>query len=170
MTRHHEAKLERLSLSTGPTWTSFERLRIAGSKAPLTIKANTTGCLVTKTSQYRILHEADFQRLLGLASEVERVTSGLRAVALAVELVKQHCDEANLEQLSTALSALTEDLALPTRAGHDALETRVEPEAALANSSAVREEDGIDLVVSTALRPINKPQPVEAADGEAERL
>ena len=122
-----EAKLNPLALCAGPSWTSFEQFRIAGSQALETIKANTTGCLVTKTGQYRVLHEQDFQRLIGLAGEVERIRSGFRLVALAVDNVQQHQDGASIELLSTALTFLAESAALPTQTGHE--ETLVEADA-----------------------------------------
>ena len=149
-----EAKLNPLALSTGPSWTSFEQFRIAGSQALETIKANTTGSLVTKTGRYRILHEQDFQRLIGLASEVERIRSGFRLVALAVDNVQQHQDGASLELLSTALAFLAESAVLPTRTGHEETLVKLNAEPVAMTSAVQSEEEDVDLFVSTALRPI----------------
>lgn len=163
MTMHYETKLNPLALSTGPSWTSFEQFRKAGSQALETIKANTIGYLVTKTGQYRILHEQDFQRLIGLASEVERIRGGFRMVALAVNSVERHQDGASIELLSAALAFLAESAALPTRTGHDALELRVDADSSQATPTSASEDEDVDLFVSTALRPIETAQPLEAA-------
>jgi hypothetical protein len=70
------------SLQLSPTahWNSFEQFRTSGANALTSIIPGTVGTLHTKTGQYRIVTEGDFQRLLGMARDVERLQQGLNVV------------------------------------------------------------------------------------------
>ena len=73
------------------------------------------GTLFSKTGQYRIMTEKDFQELSGLARDVERLRGGLRLVTVAVRAVKKHPDEETIKVLEEAISQLGNLPALPTR-------------------------------------------------------
>jgi hypothetical protein len=60
-----------IALTPSTSWNSFEQFRTVGANSLATITAGTVGTLQTKTGQYRILNEADFQQLVGLATDVE---------------------------------------------------------------------------------------------------
>ncbi len=61
------------SLQPGPTWFSFEKFRQEGAKALESVKNGIVGILHTKTGQYRILEERDFQKMYGLARDIDRL-------------------------------------------------------------------------------------------------
>ncbi len=96
------------SIQLTPTahWNSFEQFRTSGANALTNITPGTVGTLHTKTGQYRILTEADFQHLLGVASDVERLQKGLNVVMRAVRVVQNH------PQDSDTLALLVETVAM----------------------------------------------------------
>ncbi|OWY64017.1 hypothetical protein B7486_49635 [cyanobacterium TDX16] len=104
-----------LDLKAGPCWSSFEQLRTQGAKALLSVRAGAIASLQTKTGRYRILAESDFQALLGLARDVERLRGGLRVVAKAVRVVQNHPNSDSLSLLSETVTQLAELSQLPTR-------------------------------------------------------
>jgi hypothetical protein len=61
-----------LSLRVGQTWKSFEQFRIEGAKTLSSVKDRVIATLHTKSGQYRIIEEHDFQTLYGLARDVVR--------------------------------------------------------------------------------------------------
>jgi len=104
-----------IKLELSQTWSSFEQFRKEGSKALESIKKGMVGTLFSKTGQYRIMIEKDFQELSGLARDVERLRGGLRLVTVAVRAVKKHPDEETIKVLEEAISQLGNLPALPTR-------------------------------------------------------
>ena len=105
------------NLQLGPIWSSFEKFRAEGAKALKSIKNGTVGTLHTKTGQYRILEEQDFQKLLGLARDVERLRGGLRVVVGAVRVAQKHPDTESLNLLLEVVTMLGNLPELPTREG-----------------------------------------------------
>ncbi len=105
------------SLQSGPNWSSYEKFRTEGAKALESVKDGTVATLQTKTGQYRILEEHDFQNLLGLAREVERLRGGLRVVVHAVRVAQKHPDTDSLNLLAEAVTMLGNLPDLPTREG-----------------------------------------------------
>jgi hypothetical protein len=104
------------SLKLSPTahWNSFEQFRTSGASALNTITPGAVGTLHTKTGQYRILTESDFQRLLGMASDVERLQQGLSVVTRAVRLVQKHPDDSDtLELLVETVTLLGSSSTVP---------------------------------------------------------
>jgi hypothetical protein len=65
---------------SGANWTSFEKFRLKGAEALSSIANGVIATLQTKTGQYRIIEERDFQEMYGLASDVDRLRGGLRFV------------------------------------------------------------------------------------------
>ena len=61
------------SFRLGQTWPSFEKFRADGAKALSAIKNGAVATLTTKTGQYRIIEEQDFQQMYGLARDVDRL-------------------------------------------------------------------------------------------------
>ena len=84
-----------ISLTPSTSWNSFEQFRTSGANTLATITAGTVGTLQTKTGQYRILNENDFQQLVGLATDVERLQQGLSVVMRAVRVVENHPEDAD---------------------------------------------------------------------------
>jgi hypothetical protein len=84
-----------ISLTPSTSWNSFEQFRTSGANTLATITNGTVGTLQTKTGQYRILNENDFQRLVGLAEDVERLQQGLSVVMRAVRVVENHPEDAD---------------------------------------------------------------------------
>jgi hypothetical protein len=106
-----------LQLSPIAHWNSFEQFRTSGANALTSIIPGTVGTLHTKTGQYRIVTERDFQHLLGIASDVERLQQGLNVVTRAVRLVQKHPDDCEtLELLVETVTLLGRSAnILPTR-------------------------------------------------------
>jgi hypothetical protein len=108
------------SLKLSPTahWNSFEQFRTSGASALNSIIPGAVGTLHTKTGQYRIMTESDFQRLLGMAGDVERLQQGLSVVTRAVRLVQKHPDDSDtLELLIETVTLLGTPVILPTKSG-----------------------------------------------------
>ncbi|UFP96775.1 hypothetical protein [Gloeobacter morelensis] len=106
-----------LALRPGPEWPSFERFRLSGTAALAPIGNGVVGTLATRSGRYRIVEERDFQRLLGLAADVERLRGGLQLVASAVQAVERHRDDATVETLIQAVCLVRDLPSLPTRDG-----------------------------------------------------
>ncbi len=113
-----------IKLQQGPHWSSFEKFRSDGAKSKSleSVKDGKVGTLHTKTGQYRIVEEHDFQKLLGLARDVERLRGGLKLVMQAVRVVRKHPDDnESLELLATSVTLLGDLPELPTRSSFDPL-------------------------------------------------
>lgn len=110
-----------INLRNGCTWSSFEQFRTEGAKALEPLKNGTVATLHTKTGQYRILAEHDFQKLLGLATDVARLRQGLRMVMQAVRVVQKHRDDESVNVLVEAVAMVGSLPELPTRECFEAL-------------------------------------------------
>lgn len=107
--------LSRIKLTPTAHWNSFEQFRTAGANALANITPGTVGTLHSKTGQYRILTEADFQHLLGVAADVERLQQGLNVVMRAVRVVQNHPqDSETLALLVETVAMLQMTTVLPT--------------------------------------------------------
>jgi hypothetical protein len=113
-----------ISLTPSTSWNSFEQFRTSGANTLATITPGTVGTLQTKTGQYRILNEADFQQLVGLATDVERLQQGLSVVMRAVRVVENHPEDADTLALLVETVSMLGSIStvLPTRASFPPLE------------------------------------------------
>lgn len=109
------------NLQPGLSWWSFEKFRIEGAKALEPVKNGTIATLQTRTGQYRIIEEGDFQRMYGLARDLERLRSGLRLVLSAARSVQKHQDSATVEVLLESVKLLESLPELPTGEDFEAL-------------------------------------------------
>lgn len=112
---------KKFSLRNGATWPSFEKFRLKGAEALSSIANGVIATLHTKTGQYRIIEEGDFQAMYGLARDVDRTRGGLRVVILAVRAAQKHPDPENLSLLAEAVAMLGDLPELPTRNKFDPL-------------------------------------------------
>ena len=135
-----------LNLKLGQTWQSFEKFRAEGAKDLADIKDGIVATLTTKTGQYRIVEEHDFQHLYGLARDVDRLRGGLRMVTVAVRAAQKHPDPETLELLAEAVAMLGELPELPTR---DSFEPLIPEDANL------DEDDDVMLDPHEIERPLN---------------
>ena len=135
----------RLGLSAGATWTSFEQFRKEGGSSLTNVGKGVVGTLITKTGQYRVVEESDFQHLLGLASEVNRLRGGLRLVVSAAHSVQKFPDDTTVETLMAAVTMLGQSPVLPTRTGHEALDL---------GDSIASDEDEVELDPTKIRRPV----------------
>lgn len=130
-------------LKPGPSWSSFEKFRLSGTEALKSINSGRVGILRVKGSQYRILEESDFQSLLGLATEVERLQKGLKVVLCAARVVEMmHKGEEpspDIETLKAAVSMIVTVPELPVRRGSD----YIEPEGLFQSEDT--DEDEVEL-------------------------
>jgi hypothetical protein len=109
-----------LNLSLGPQFASFDKLKSTGSNALDVVKQGVIAKLETKTGGYVILEESDFQRLLGLARDVQRLRDGLELVIAAVEAVELHQDQVTIETHVRATKVVGRVPVLPTQDGQRA--------------------------------------------------
>jgi hypothetical protein len=103
------------NLQNGRVFPSFEKFRIEGAKALESVKDGKITTLQTKTGQYRILEERDFQNLLGLARDVERLRGGLRVLLRTVRVLQKHPDAESIDLLVETVTMLGNLPELPTR-------------------------------------------------------
>lgn len=100
-------------------WPSFDKFKNSGRQELDNLEVGEIATLLTKKGQFRLLVEEDFQRLYGLASDVERLMGGLSVVISAAQAVGKHNDDATIDVLVRAVSVLGHSPVLPTRSGHD---------------------------------------------------
>lgn len=112
-----------INLREGLRWSSFEQFRKEGANALDSVKNGTIATLLTKNGQYRILEEKDFQRLYGLARDVERLRGGFRVVISAVKAVEKHRDNSTIQVLVNAVSLVSSSSVLPARDRFESMET-----------------------------------------------
>jgi len=93
------------------------------------------------------MRDDDFQKLLGLASEVHRIKNGIIFVVQAAKIVAKHKDRESIELLIRSVSMLGESPLLPERDGHDQFEIT-------AKEIADNTEDGFDLNTANIPRPL----------------
>jgi hypothetical protein len=110
-----------INLQNGPNWSSFEKFRTEGVKALEPVKDGRVAILSTKTGQYRILEEHDFQALLGLARDVERLRGGLSLLLQTVQVVRKHPDTDSINLLMKTVTMLGSLPELPTRNSFESL-------------------------------------------------
>ncbi|MEM8642720.1 MAG: hypothetical protein AAGG51_28460 [Cyanobacteria bacterium P01_G01_bin.54] len=132
-------------LSVGVHWRSFEQFRQQGAKALSDVKQGTTATLHTKTGQYRVIEEQDFQALYGLARDVDRLRGGMRVVMLAARLAQKHPEQDAIELLTTVAAMLGEMPELPTRSEFESIEL---------DASELDEADEVLLDPSEIERPV----------------
>jgi len=133
-------------LVPGPYWGSFEQLRTGGNVALDSIKPGSVATLRGKSGTFRILLDEDFQKLLGLASEVHRLRGGITLMVQAARVVAKHRDEESIKLLFQSVSMLSESRLLPERDGHEQFEITAEEKAENA-------EPDLDLKPSDIHRP-----------------
>ena len=110
------------TLIAGPVWTSFEHFRKGGSAVLESIPEHGVATLRSKAGVFRILRDADFQTLVGLASDVSRLQTGLRFVVKAARVALKHPDKEHVELLIHSASMITEAPELPQRADHESFQ------------------------------------------------
>jgi hypothetical protein len=131
------------TLVAGPYWPSFEQLRTGGTAALEGINLGSVGTLRTKSSVFRIMRDDDFQKLLGLASEVHRLKAGITFVVQAAKVVAKHKDQESIELFFQSVSMLSESRVLPQRDGHD--QFVITPEEAAQNTEQGYEPKAADI-------------------------
>ena len=108
-------------LMPGPEWASFEQFRTRGSSALDLVGGGRVGTLRTKADVFRILSDQDFQSLVGLASEVERLKSGLTTIVHAIKVVRENpASPSALELLLHVATQYAGTPELPGRRRHQA--------------------------------------------------
>jgi len=122
LTHRDQQGLTSFRLEAAVSWPSFEKFRVEGAKALEEVRDGKVATLQTKTGQYRILEERDFQKMLGLARDVDRLRGRLRVVLAAVKAVQKHRDDSTIGTLLEAAALLGDLPALPTRQGFDPMQ------------------------------------------------
>jgi hypothetical protein len=108
------------ALVPGPEWRSFEQFRLAGSSALDGFLVGSVGTLHVKSKVFRILRDDDFQRIVGLASEVHRLKQGITFVVTAARVAAKYPnDPDSMQLLYHSASLLSESSILPEREGHE---------------------------------------------------
>jgi hypothetical protein len=134
-------------LAPGPEWRSFEQFRVAGNTALEGITVGSVATLRVKSKTFRILRDDDFQRIVGLASEVHRLKQGITFVVTAARVVAKYPnDPDSIQLLYRSASLLSESSMLPEREGHDIF--HITPEEAKEHK-----EEGFNIPASEIPRP-----------------
>jgi hypothetical protein len=148
------AHREGAALAPGPHWTSFEKFRVQGSSALTQIEPGAVGILTSQGRQFRILCEGDFQHLLGLAREVDRVRQGLHVVHAAVQTVQEHPGQSSVNTLVEAALLLGDSPVLPVRHRFAALQP--ERQAVDDQNDADEEADEVEINPKAVRRPFEE--------------
>lgn len=111
----------RLSLVSGPRWSSLEEMIAAGEEAVSSLNRGAVGGLTTDSGTYRVLAEDDFQTLLGLAQDVSRLSTAVNDLVAAAQVASEQQDDDSLRELIAAASQVRDVPALALRQGHAAL-------------------------------------------------
>jgi hypothetical protein len=135
-----------LALVPGPVWNSFEQFRKGGNTALEEIPVHGVATLVGRGTTYRVLRDADFQHLVGLAADIHRLQQGLNVIIRAAQVVAKHPDQEHVQLLIHSAALFAGSPVLPTREGHDAF--HITPEEVEAQSS-----DDFDLTAAAIPRP-----------------
>lgn len=118
-----------LALVPGPTWNSFEQFRRGGQSVLDEIPVHGVGTLRGKSGTFRVLRDEDFQRLLGLSSDIHRLQNGLNFVIQAARVVARHPDQEHVQLLIQSASMVAGSPVLPVREGHESFELSAEEQA-----------------------------------------
>lgn len=73
----------RLNLKPGPHWSSLEALQGSDEAMLESVKGGVVASLTTESGAYRLLADDDFQALLGLAQDVNRLATTLNDLVAA---------------------------------------------------------------------------------------
>lgn len=133
------------NLQPGPIWTSFEQFRTQGRMGLGSLVSGQVATLQTKTGQYRIIKEQDFQQLYGLARDVERLRGGFSCMINAIKVVQKHKDSESIESLISVVNMIGGVPELPTRSDFETLT----PEG-----FELDPEDEVDLDLAKIVRPL----------------
>ena len=93
------------TLHPGPEWASFEQFRIAGSPGLEALAAGQVGTLRTKAGIFRLVRDEDFQHLVGMATEADRLKVGLGTIMRAVKVMRDHPESDSAVELLLHLAA-----------------------------------------------------------------
>ncbi len=135
------------SFVQGPYWPSFEQFRTAGSSSLDGICPGMVATLSGRSAMFRILRDDDFQKLLGLSTEVYRIKNGITFVVQAAKIVAKHKDQESIELLIRSVSMLGESPVLPEREGHERFQITEK-------ESEDHADDGIDVNTASIPRPL----------------
>jgi hypothetical protein len=135
-----------IALVPGPTWSTFEQFRRGGNSVLEEIPPHGVGTLRGKAGTFRIIRDDDFQRLLGLATDIHRLQNGLNFVIQAAKVVAKHPDMEHVQLLIQSASMVAGSPVLPVREGHEAF--RLTPEEEVEQSA-----DDFDLATAEIPRP-----------------
>jgi hypothetical protein len=135
-----------LALVPGPVWNSFEQFRKGGNAALEEIPEHGVATLVGRGTTYRVLRDADFQHLVGLAADIHRLQQGLNLVTRVAQVVAKHPDQEHVQLFLHSAALFAGSPVLPTREGHDAFQ--LTPEEVEAQTS-----DDFDLDNAAIPRP-----------------
>jgi hypothetical protein len=133
-------------LEPGPVWTSFEHFRKGGTTVLNTIPRHGVATLRSKVGTFRIVRDEDFQRLVGLASEVVRLQHGVKCVVQAAKVLLKHPDQDHVQLLIQSASMIALSPESPQQIGHASF--RLTPEELSKEPS-----DDFDLATAEIPRP-----------------
>jgi hypothetical protein len=134
------------ALKAGPVWTSFEHFRKGGTAVLEAIPKHGVATLRSKAGTFRIVRDEDFQRLVGLASEVFRLQNGVKCVVQAAKVFLKHPDQDHAQLLMQSASMIVLSPELPQQSGLASF--RLTPEELAEESS-----DDFDLATAEIPRP-----------------
>ena len=102
------------SLIEGPVWKSFEQFCRGDEAALNNIPDHGVGVIVHEITHFRIMREDDFQRLIGLAAEVQRILQAFNIALQNAKAAAQHPDNDHMERFIKSATSLGDNLVFPT--------------------------------------------------------
>ncbi|GAB4458620.1 MAG: hypothetical protein OHK0029_20110 [Armatimonadaceae bacterium] len=155
-TTRNDASGISFGISNGPHWTSFEKFRVQGREGLLGIQPGSVGTLSTPDGTYRILREDDFQHLLGLAREADRIRGGIRMIRRVATFMQEQDNSRSGRLLLELTEELGEIPALPTRRERERLTPENLPSDQENNGFSSVEDDDVELNPAALRRPLRK--------------
>ena len=105
------------SLIEGPVWKSLEQFCRGDEAALNNIPDHGVGVIVHEITHFRIMREDDFQRLIGLATEVQRIQQAFNIALQNAKAAAQHPDNDHMERFIKSATSLGDNLVFSTRDG-----------------------------------------------------
>ncbi|WP_145999406.1 hypothetical protein [Deinococcus sp. UR1] len=96
-----------LGLQTGPSWSSFEELRVKHSEKLGQIQPGTFGTLKVKQRHFVIVDHSDFARFEEVMQQIQSMLDGLELVQHAARVAETHADESTITMLRATLQNAT---------------------------------------------------------------
>jgi hypothetical protein len=123
---------------------SFDKLKELGAKVLAAVRGGNFAKLTTKTGQYVVLEESDFQYLLGRSLDADRISTDVQLIVTAVQAVGETRNPKAIETLLLITQKIAR-ISAPIRGPHV---------ASFGSGQSLDEDDEYELDPSKITRPV----------------